>query len=299
MTAPHDLNALLVFAAVVETGGFTAAADRLGVAKAKVSVEIGRLERQLGLSLFSRTTRRVVPTDAGQALYDEAVPLVRGAQDVMAQLGGGGRLEGLLRIGATVDHAVQSLALAVAEFAQRHPGLQIELRSSDRVVDLVKEGIDLAIRIGWLRDSSLHATQLGRFEQYIAASPAYLARAGRPRVPQDLAAHDWVALTLLQAPLTWKFTPARGAAETVRMKSRLRADSAAALRALLQSGAGISALDQFSFEQAGRDGQLERVLPDWRLPEGGIYAVYPPGRHVQAKVRAFIDFYADYLKRAS
>ncbi len=297
MAAPGkmDLNDLLVFAAVAETGGFTAAADQLGVAKAKVSLAVSRLEAQLGVSLFSRTTRRVVLTDAGQALYAQCVPLLRAVQESLAQIGGNAALRGTLRITASVDHAVQSLAPAVAQFARLHPGLQIELRTSDHVVDLVKEGLDLAIRAGWLRDSTLRATRLGEFDQYVVASPAYLARAGCPAQPEDLAQHDWLALTLLPTPLTWKFSSAAGHTCTVRMNARLRTDSAATLRALLQSGAGISALDQFSGAEALRTGQLVRVLPEWSLPQGGVYAVYPPGRHVPAKVRAFIDFYSAFL----
>ncbi|HSV51607.1 MAG TPA: LysR family transcriptional regulator [Burkholderiaceae bacterium] len=290
-----DLNGLLVFAAVAETGGFTAAADQLGVAKAKVSLDVSRLEAQLGVSLFSRTTRRVALTDAGQALYAECVPLLRGVQDALTQMGGSAELTGTLRISAAVDHAVQSLARAVAQFALLHPRLQIDLRTSDRVADVVKEGIDLAIRIGWLRDSTLRATQLGEFEQYVVASPAYLERAGRPTLPEDLAQHEWLALTLLPAPLTWKFTSARGRSRSVRMNGRLRTDSSATLRALLQSGAGVSAMDQFSVAEAVRTGQLVRLLPGWSLPKGGVYAVYPPGRHVPAKVRAFIDFYRTFL----
>jgi DNA-binding transcriptional LysR family regulator len=292
-----DLNALLVFAAVAETGGFTAAADQLGVAKAKVSLDVSRLETQLGASLFSRTTRRVSLTDAGQALYGQCVPLLRGMQDALAQMGGSTELAGTLRIGAAVDHAVQLLSRAVTEFALLHPRLHVDLRTSDRVADVVKEGIDVAIRIGWLRDSSLRATQLGDFEQYVVASPAYLARVGVPARPQDLAQHEWVALTLLPTPLTWTFTSARRAKRTVRMNGRLRTDSSATLRALLQSGAGVSAMDQFSLTEALRSGQLVRLLPEWSLPKGGIYAVYPPGRYVPAKVRAFIDFYRGFLER--
>lgn len=291
-----DLNALLVFAAVAETGGFTAAADQLGVAKAKVSIDIGRLETQLGVSLFSRTTRRVALTDAGQTLYAECVPLLRGVQEALGQVGGvGAELTGTLRITAAVDHAVQSLSRAVAAFGQLHPQLQIDLRTSDRVADLVKEGIDLAIRIGWLRDSSLRATQLGEFSQCVVASPDYLARAGTPKRPEDLAQHAWVGLSLLPTPFTWKFTSARGGTRTVRMSGRLRTDSSATLRGLLLSGAGVSAMDQFSVAEGLRLGHLVRLLPQWSLPSGGVYAVYPPGRHVPAKVRAFIDFYREFL----
>jgi DNA-binding transcriptional LysR family regulator len=291
-----DLNALLVFAAVAETGGFTAAADQLGVAKAKVSIDISRLETQLGVSLFSRTTRRVALTDAGQTLYAECVPLLRGVQEALGQVGGAGaELTGTLRITAAVDHAVQSLSRAVAAFGQLHPQLQIDLRASDRVADLVKEGTDLAIRIGWLRDSSLRATQLGEFSQCVVASPAYLARAGTPKRPEDLAQHAWVGLSLLPTPFTWKFTSARGGTRTVRMSGRLRTDSSATLRGLLLSGAGVSAMDQFSVAEGLRLGHLVRLLPQWSLPSGGVYAVYPPGRHVPAKVRAFIDFYRAFL----
>lgn len=296
-TRQIDLNAVLLFAAVAETGGFTAAAEQLGVAKAKVSVEVGRLEQRLGVSLFTRTTRRVTLTDAGQALLAECVPLLRGAQEAMGQLGGAAELAGPLRISTAVDHAVQSMSGAVAEFAALHPRVSIDLRASDRVTDLVKEGIDVAIRMGWLRDSSLRATRLGEFAQYVVASPAYLARAGMPRAPRDLVGHDWIALSLLPTPLTWKFSASRGRSQTVRMQSRLRSDSSATLRSLLLHGAGVSAVDQFSVAESLRTGQLVRLLPQWSLPQGGVYAVLPPGRHVPAKVRAFIDFYRAFLER--
>jgi DNA-binding transcriptional LysR family regulator len=297
MAAHTDLNALPVFAAIAETGGFTAAAEKLGMAKAKVSLAVARLEAQLGTSLFARTTRRVVLTEAGQALYAECVPALRGVQESLAQVGSAGHLRGVLRISAAVDYAMQSLSPALASFAAKHPGLEIDVRTSDRVADLLKEGIDLAVRVGWLRDSSLRATKLGEFEQHVLAAPAYLEAAGPIKVPADLARHAWVALTLLPTPLTWKFASARGQARTVRMNARLRTDSGATLRALLENGVGISVMDSLSSAQAVQDGRLIRVLPQWSLPKGGVYAVYPPGRLVPAKVRAFIDFYGGWLER--
>jgi len=299
-----DLNALRVFAAVADTGGFTAAAEHLALSKARVSIDVARLEAALGVSLFSRTTRRVALTDAGRALQAQALPPLRGLQDAMValQAGQGGRggegavpLAGTLRISATVDHASQALAPIVAGFARLHPALAVELRSSDRVVDLVKDNIDVAIRMGWLRDSSLRATRVAGFEQHVVASPAYLRERGTPRRPEDLSAHDWVALTVLPTPLTWKFTSARGQVRSVRMNARLRCDSAVALRGLLQSGAGVSVLDGYSAARAVAEGTLVRVLPGWQLPSGGVHAVYAPGRLVQPKVRAFIDFYAASL----
>ncbi len=296
--AGSDLNALRVFAAVADTGGITAGAELLGVSKARVSIELSRLEALLGVSLFTRTTRRVALTDAGAALYATAVRSLHSLQDALAQAQAGqgaAMLGGTLRISATVDHAAQSLAPIVAEFAALYPQLQIDLRSSDRVADIVKEGIDVAIRMGWLRDSSLRATKLGEFEQHVVASPAYLRRHGTPTKPEDLAAHQWLALSVLPTPLTWKFSGPRAQQCTVRMNSRLRCDSAAALRALSQAGAGIAALDALSAAKAQSEGTLVRLLPKWKLPRGGIHAVYAPGRHVQAKVRAFIDFYAAKL----
>lgn len=301
LTDPINLNRLLTFAAVAEAGGFTAAAERLGTSKARVSLDIGRLEAQLGSTLFSRTTRRVALTEAGEAVYARCVPLLRAARDALADLSedGGATLTGTLRLTAAVDHAVQSLAPAVAAFAAQHPQLQIELRTSDRVVDLVQEGLDLGIRAGWLRDATQRASRLGDFAQILVSSPAYLARRGPIETPEALAAHAWVALNLLPTPLTWTFTGPAGETRTVRMNAALRTDSAGTLRALLRHGAGVSVLDQINADAAIRSGELVRVLPEWTLPSGGIFAVYPPGRHVPAKVRAFVDFYRARLLAAA
>jgi len=295
-----DLNDLLVFQAVAETASFTAAAARLGVATAKVSVEINRLEAKLGLALFGRTTRRVALSDAGQALYEECRPLLHGLEAALERAGSGtDQLTGTLRISTTVDHASLSLAPALATFARRHPQLAIDLRTGDRVVDLIEEGIDLTIRLGWLRDSSQRALKLADFDQYVVASPGYLDGAAAPATPQDLVKLDWIALTLMPAPLTWQFSQAAGDTQTVHFRSRLRVDSPGAMRALIESGAGISVLDQFSAAEGIRSGRLMRLLPNWSLPQAGIHAVYPAGRQVPARVRSFIDFYRDYLAGAA
>lgn len=296
MSDKLDLNALEVFAAVAESGGFTAAADRLGLSKARVSLEVGRLEARLGLSLFNRTTRRVVLTDAGETVLARCVPLLREAHEVLEALseGDGAALTGVLRITLSVDFAVQLAPLLVA-FSARHPALQLDLRTSDRVVDLVQEGVDVGLRVGWLRDSTLRAVRLGSFEQYVLAAPAYLAEHAAPSSPEALADHAWIALTLLRSPLTWTFRSPAGEERTVRMKARLRTDSGMSLRALLQQGAGVSILDQLSAEAGLRVGTLVRLLPDWSLPSGGVYAVFPPGRHMPAKVRALIAFLREDL----
>lgn len=296
---PHGkLDGLVVFAAVADSGSFTAAADRLGMTKASVSQQVGRLEAHLGISLFSRTTRQVRLTDPGRTLYEEVAPALRTLQDALVQAGSvDSRLSGTIRLTAPVDHATQSVTPAIAEFARQHPQVVFDLHTSDRVVDLVAEGIDLAIRLGALRDSSLRASKLGSFEQRVAASPAYLRRYGVPATPADLATHQWIEFSLMRTPLTWTFVSGNQEAVRVRMKACMRVDSSASLRSLLLHGAGISVIDQFSVEEAIRSGALVHVLPDWFLPPGGVYAVLPPGRHTPANVRAFIDFYRAYLGR--
>ncbi len=292
-----DLNDLLVFEAVAEAGGFTAAAERLGVATAKVSVEIGRLESRLGVTLFNRTTRKVVLTHAGQALFEETQPLLHDLTAAIDRAGSAKEeLSGTLRLSSTVDHATWSLAPALVAFAQLHPHLAVDLRTSDRIGDIIGEGIDVAIRLGWLRDSSLRAVKLGEFEQYVVASPGYLRRVRRPKNPDDLLALDWVAMMLLPTPLTWKFSRVPGETKTVHVKARIRVDSPGVLRSLLQQHAGVSVLDQFNVQEGIRSKRLIRLLPDWSLPSAGIYAVYPPGRQIPARVRCFIDFYRQYLE---
>jgi DNA-binding transcriptional LysR family regulator len=177
-----------------------------------------------------------------------------------------------------------------------HPLVQIDLRASDQVVHPVETGIDLAFRVGWLRDSSQRAVRLGDFSQLLATSPAYLQRLGEAIVrPEQLATLDWIALSVLDAPLTWTFAAPDGSTCTVRMRSRLRVDSALALRMLLEGGAGVAVLDSLSAEAGLREGRLVRLLPQWQLPRGGIHAVYPPGRIVSPLARAFVDFYRNRI----
>lgn len=289
---PLDLNSLAVFTAVAEGGGFTAAAERLGVAKARVSNVVQRLETALGTTLFHRTTRRVTLTDPGRRLHEASRPLLLGLADALAEAGDErAAAAGTLKLSTSIDHSVHFLADAVADFAQLHPQLRIDLLASDRIADMVAEGIDLAIRLGWPRDSTLRAVKLGEFEQFLVAAPEYLSRRGVPKRPEDLAAHDWIAFTRLPASLTWKLVSRRGRAVTVRMAARLRTDSSATLRSLVLRGAGVSAINRLSVEGELRGGRLERLLPEWSLPRGGIFAIFPPARHIAVNARAFTEFY--------
>jgi DNA-binding transcriptional LysR family regulator len=286
-----ELKRLAVFTAVVEGGGFTAAAARLGSTKAMVSAQVRRLEAELGQTLFTRTTRRVTLTENGQRLYRESAPLLRELEAVLDRAGdAGGALTGTLRITVPANVLPGNLSPRLARFAEAHPQVQLDLISTDAVLDLVGEGIDLAIRGSTvLRDSTLRAVRLDLSEQWVAASPDFLTRHGLPRKPEDLAGQRWVALSLLRAPLTWTFSR-NGARRTVRVQAAARCNSPSTVRELVREGLGVSVLLDYMLREDLSQGRLVRLLSDWTLPGVGLYAMYPASRHVPAKVRALIDF---------
>lgn len=286
-----ELKRLAVFIAVVEGGGFTAAAARLGSTKAMVSAQVRQLEAGLGLNLLTRTTRRVTLTEDGRRLYQDSAPLLRELEAVLDRAGSArGALSGILRITVPNNDLPGNLTPRLARFVELHPQLQLDVLATDAVLDLVGEGIDLAIRGSTtLRDSTLRAVRLGHSEQWTVAAPACLARHGLPRKPEDLAGQRWVALSLLRAPLTWTFSRS-GARRTVRMQAAARCNSPSALRDLVREGLGVSVLLDHMVREDVVQGRLVRLLPDWTLPGVGTYAMYPASRHVPGKVRALIDF---------
>lgn len=283
-----DLNSLQLVQALAQTGSFTSAADKLGCSKTRISLQIRQLEQQLGVALFHRTTRQVRLTSEGQQLMEQLMPHYQALQQGLADLQQGqDELRGHLVISAPEDFATLLLVPVVAQFQAKHPALRIELRSSDQVRDLVKEGIDLAIRVGWLTDSSAIARRLGRFEQWLLASPEYLKTHGTPTTPQQLASHACVAFTLLKDAELWRFQRGDERMEQA-IHSRLLAGSTRTLTSLLLSGCGIGMLTDYAARPLLASGQLVRLLADWHLPDGGVYAVYPPGSLKPAKVRQFI-----------
>ena len=298
MPAPGsvNLNRLAAFAAVVESGSFTAAGEKLGLTKAMVSQHVSRLEKELGITLLTRTTRKVTPTEAGSAFYADCAPVLLEVEAAIARVGGGtGVPSGTLRLTAPDDYGSAAIVPALAGFLHQFPQLKVELVATDQVVDLVAGRFDLAIRTGWLRESSLRATQLGSFDQIVAASPAYLKKAGMPKRPQDLAQHHWIALTLLRSPLTWNFSGRDGKSQSVRVSPTISTNSTASLRAFMREGLGISVLPNYMLDADIAAGRLTRVLPSWSLPQGGVFAVYPNVRYTSAKVRAFVDFLRNQL----
>lgn len=286
--ADFDLNQLQWVQALAQTGSFTAAADKLGSSKTRISLQLRQLEQQLGVSLFHRTTRQVRLTEAGEQLLEHVMPhyhaLLQGLADMQQARDS---LSGHLVVSAPEDFAAQVLVPIVAKFHQQYPQLTIELRSSDQVRDLVKEGIDVAIRVGWLTDSSLVARRLGRFEQWLLAAPSYLASHGQPQAPTDLTQHQCIVFTLLKDAQLWRFQQPQGTHD-VRVTSQLLAGSTRTLTAMLVAGCGVGMLTDYAAAPLIASGQLVRLLPTWQLPDGGVYAVYPPGSLRPAKVRQFI-----------
>jgi DNA-binding transcriptional LysR family regulator len=293
-----NLNRLSAFAAVAESGSFTAAAEKLGLTKARVSQQVSRLEAELGVTLLARTTRRVTPTEAGAAFYADCSQVLRDMDAALARVGGGAGIPGgLLRITSSEDFGAAVVVPALGAFMGKYPDVRVDFVGTDQVVDLVAGRFDLAIRTGWVREPNLRATGLGTFEQVVVASPAYLKKHGIPRRPQDLSAHRWIAFSILRTPYTWTFTPKRGVPRTVRVSAAVSTNGTASLRAFLLQGAGISVLPDYMIAADLKAGRLVPVIGQWKLPTAGVHAVYPNVRFTSANVRAFVDFFRDWLER--
>ncbi|GLQ92068.1 LysR family transcriptional regulator [Dyella acidisoli] len=291
-----NLNRLAIFVALVRAGSFTAAAAQLGMTKAMVSQHMLRLERELGVTLIVRSTRRMALTEAGAAFHADCVPLLEQAEAAIERVGDQRSTPaGTLRLTTSTDYGTAVVAPALAEFHRLHPRVQVDLVINDQISDLIAERFDLAIRIGWLRDSNLRATRLGNFRQLLVAAPAYLAEHGVPRRPEDVAMHGWIAMSALVTPLRWTFTRGR-TRRVVRMRQVMQANNAAAIRALVLAGAGLSVLPDYLAEDDIQAGRLQVLLAQYQLLEGGIHAVYPDPQP-PAKVRAFIDFMRDRLTK--
>jgi DNA-binding transcriptional LysR family regulator len=292
-----NLNRLAVFVALVRAGSFTAAAEHLGLTKAMVSQHLAKLERELGVTLLLRSTRRMSLTEAGTRFHTDCVRLLADAEAAIERVGGNRDTpSGTLRITTSTDYGMAVVAPALASFCQLHPQVQVDLVIGDRVSDLIAERFDLAIRLGWLRDSSMHATRLGSFRQLVVAAPAYLSAHGTPRRPEDLATHGWIAMSVLATPLRWTFVGSGGSRRSVRMRQVAQANNAAAVRAMALAGAGVAVLPDYLAEEDIHSGRLVALLARYRLPEGGIHAVYP-GKRPPAKVRSFIDHLRERLAR--
>lgn len=289
------LAALTAFVRVVERGSFTAAAEDLRLSRAMTSKHVQDLEAHLGVRLLSRTTRRVSLTEEGRLYHarcaEVLAALAEADQSVTARQA---EPQGLLRLNGPVSFGTHYLAPAIADFTAAHPRVAVDMVLVDRVVDLVDEGYDLAVRIGALASSSLIARRLAPCRLVVCAAPDYLARQGAPTRPADLAGHNCLDYSYGGLSGVWRFSGPAGE-EAVPIAGNLIINNGDALRAAALRGQGIVVLPTFIVGADLRAGTLRRVLADHALPELGIHAVYPSGRHLPAKVRAFIDFLAGRL----
>lgn len=281
---------LRVLVAVVSAGGFAAGADRLGVAKSAVSRRIRELEDRLGARLFDRTTRRVQLTEAGREFHDRAVELLAGLEQAEeAASSASGELKGRIRVAAPVSLTTHCLAPAVGRFLDRHPAVSLSIDTDDRMVDLVRDGFDLAIRIARLPDSSLVARRLVTIRHACVASPALLERLGTPQTPGDLSRFPGVTYSNVEPTYYWTF-----ADDVVpSMTSRLHLSNGDAIREAAIAGLGVAVLPTFIAHQAIRRGALSIVLAQHMRPPIAMYALHPSMRNQTARARAFIDFLVD------
>ncbi|RZF26994.1 LysR family transcriptional regulator [Paraburkholderia sp. UYCP14C] len=285
-----NLNRLAIFVAVIDAGSLSAAATRLGLAKTMVSTHMQRLEAEVGASLLVRTTRRLGVTEAGRTFYEASVKILRATEDALNVLGGEtSPVRGTLRASAPNDYGTLVVAPALVELRRTHPQLDVELSSSDRYVDLIADGIDVAIRLGRLADSNYRAVKLGSFVKWLVASPEFLRTWGAPGTPAALEALPYCSLSVLPHPLTLELRHADGKTASVRCTSALRVNTADACRAATLAGGGFGLLTDFSIADDVAAGRLIRLLPDWASAPASIQAVFPPTSHPPAKVRALID----------
>ena len=285
------IDGMKTIVAVVETGSFTAAGDRLNISKALVSKYVGEVEEALGVRLFNRSTRRLAITEAGQNYYDKVVPLLEEYGELLDNVVGENSVpKGLLRISAPVTFGESSLSPLLPELLARYPDLCIDLQLTDRKIDMLQEGIDLVIRIGGVDDSSLIARKINSYKLNICASKAYISNHGGLSCPEDLRHHKVIIDSNFRIGKQWPLLAPDGQSHVVEVTSRIAVNSPRAVKELAVNGAGIGLVPNFVVANELNSGQLVELLPDYHTLEFGVFAIYPHRRYVSKKVRAFVDF---------
>ena len=287
------------FVCTVDTGSFSAAARRLDVGQPAVSKAIAQLEERLNTRLLLRSTRGLTPTEAGQAYYEAARRAIALADEAdSAARGAGTGLSGRLRVCAAVTFARLHVIPHLQRFLDAHPALDVEVMLDDRNIDLMENGIDVALRMGELGDSSMTARRIARGRRVVVATPRYLAGHGRPTLPAELARHQAVTyLTDIGAAGTWAFQR-EGKESSVAVGGRLRVNAAEGVRAAVCADLGIAIASEWMFAPELASGEVEEILPDWTLAPIDLWAVYPSGRLASAKARAFTAFVQELMQGA-
>ncbi|MBX6741761.1 MAG: LysR family transcriptional regulator [Acetobacteraceae bacterium] len=296
------LDELAVFLAVLDTGSLAGAARRLRRSPPAVTRILAGLEARAGARLIERTTRTLAPTEAGRHLAEQARHLLADYEEAMRAVAGGEQAvpRGLLRVTAPIMFGQRHVTPLVASFLAAHPALRAELILSDRNLDLVEEGLDVAVRIGALPDSGLIARRVGEVRRVLVASPAYLAARGSPAVPADLARHEVVFTASRPGPLEWRFRrggAGSGREQAVRLAPRLVVSHVEAALAAALEGHGIAAALSYQVDAEIRAGRLVRLLPEYELPAVPVHLLVPSARLMPARVRLFLDHAAARLSR--
>ena len=291
------LSEMEAFVAVIDQGGFTDAAGKLGLSKSAVSKHVSSLEGRLGARLLNRTTRRVSPTEIGLAYYDKALQVIADAseaEEMVTAMQASPR--GALRVSVPVSFGVRHVSGAVGQFLQAYPDVSINMVMDDRFVELVSEGYDMAIRIGNLDDSSMRARKLAEARVAIVAAPDYLRRHGVPETLDDLSKHNLLHYSNMSSGNVWRMRSASGEERQFRVGGRLTANNGDSLLQAAEAGLGMAMVPTFILCNGLKTGRLVEVLPDRPSEPLGVYAVYPEGRYTQPKLRAFIDFLVSHFK---
>ena len=269
-----NLRRLTYFVSVVETGSFTAAAERLGITKAVVSQQVARLESEFKTSLLVRTTRKVQPTEAGQAFYQRCAMILREAEEAFDELAEGAtEPSGTLRLTAPFDYGIGVVVPVIAAFRQRYPGCKVDAVLSDQTLNIMSGNIELAIRVGWLAETGLQARKIGTFRQLLVASSSMATQVARLNGPEDLAGMPFIANTALRDHLRWTFSLGDTERRVVNLQASIFLDATLAVREAVFQGAGLSVLPDFAIADDLATGRLIHVLPQWQLPSGGILSL--------------------------
>lgn len=282
---------MTTFVRIVETGGISAAADHMDVAKSVVSRRLKELEAHLGVELFHRTTRQLNLTDSGRTFYQQCVRILADILEVehtTSQFHGA--LKGSLKVAVPLSFGLMHLGPAITTFLQTHPDIEFDLDFSDRQVDLLAEGFDLAIRIASLPDSSLIARRLAPIQIIMCASPAYLERMGTPQTPDELIKHPCLVYNLVSNSNNWTIYDAAGKLIKTRVTPYLRASNGEFMRDAAIAGLGIVLLPAFIVYREIERGALIPILTRYHYSQMAAYAIYPQTRHLSQRVRAFVDF---------
>lgn len=293
-----DLQAWAIFAKVAEMGSFARAATELGITQPTVSKAISRLEKQLNVALFHRTSRKMSLTSSGLSALDGASRILRDGEEIEANLRDNvASLRGTVRISAPMSFGISHLAPLIPAFMQAHPEVVLELHFSDELTDIVADGFDMALRISSLPDSSLLARRLCIVKRYMVGAPDYFERFGTPTHPRDLAQHRSLQYMYESSGSIWRFQHAKHGQFAQLVPAFLRVNNAEALMPALCGGLGLAVQPEFLVWDELTAGVLTVAMPDWEIPPIALYLVTPPSRARPARVQAFMDYLAEHFAK--